>query len=440
MVDRLTRVRTCARSGAIAAMGAGLWLAAAGVRGEVRREVPRSGTLPAGVRSIVMTDESAITIMAQPTFEGAIAGRALPGALLPVFEARNGRGCRRLWLRVAENAWVCGDHGELSDAEPVGSREGQPRAGEVLPWSYAFASHDGTRAYRTLAAALRASSDPSDYEIWEANWGFATVGTTGEGASRVVRTYGGFFLRRSDLYRATPSEFAGGRFEDLAGTDPMVPFGWVALGGSRVYPAPSEHGAGEPIARLSLVHVYATREAGGRVWARIGPERWIRADHVRWIAPAPPPEDVDVRARERWIDVDLGSQTLIAYEGADPVYATMVSTGRGQFATRPGVFRIHSRYLAHTMDNTEATHLPNHYRLGDVPYVQYFDGDRGLHAVYWHDGFGVPRSHGCVNLAPRDALYLWRWTAHPLPQGWVSMNIPPGAGTLVRIRGRAPVE
>jgi lipoprotein-anchoring transpeptidase ErfK/SrfK len=143
-----------------------------------------------------------------------------------------------------------------------------------------------------------------------------------------------------------------------------------------------------------------------------------------------------VAARERWIDVDVASQTLLAYEGLEPVYATMVSTGGPRWETPPGVFRIWGRYLAQTMDNTEAVSLRSHYRFGEVPWVQFFDGSRGLHSVYWHDQFGHARSHGCVNLAPRDARWLFEFTSHPLPPGWSVRTIPAGEGSVVRVRGR----
>jgi lipoprotein-anchoring transpeptidase ErfK/SrfK len=311
-----------------------------------------------------------------------------------------------------------------------------PRDEDGLPWPYAFTARDHTRAYRTFEAAIEGSNDPSDFAEWEANWGFAVAETLGAGASRVVRTEHGFVLRRVDLYRANPTGFVGGAFWDLAGNTPGVPFGWVAIGATLAYAQPEESGHGTPIHRLSRVHVFAVHRArDGRSWARIGVDQWVEADHVRWITPAPPPAEVNVSARERWIDVDVASQTLVAYEGPDPVYATMVSTG-DRYPTQPGVFRIWGRFLAHTMDNTESAHLANHFRLGDVPYVQFFDHDRALHAVYWHDGFGVPRSHGCVNLSPRDAAFLFRFTQPPLPRGWMSRQIAPGAGTIVRVRGR----
>jgi lipoprotein-anchoring transpeptidase ErfK/SrfK len=69
----------------------------------------------------------------------------------------------------------------------------------------------------------------------------------------------------------------------------------------------------------------------------------------------------------------------------------------------------------------------------DVPFVQYFTEGFALHAAYWHDDFGTPRSHGCVNLAPVDAAWLFNWTTPEVPAGWhasLSLN----RGTLVHTR------
>ena len=58
------------------------------------------------------------------------------------------------------------------------------------------------------------------------------------------------------------------------------------------------------------------------------------------------------------------------------------------------------------------------FELRDIPYVQYFLEGYALHTAYWHDSFGLPRSHGCVNLAPEDAKRLFLWTDPPIPPGW----------------------
>jgi lipoprotein-anchoring transpeptidase ErfK/SrfK len=84
------------------------------------------------------------------------------------------------------------------------------------------------------------------------------------------------------------------------------------------------------------------------------------------------------------------------------------------------------------MDGDEDTAEP--IDLRDVPYIQYFHNGYALHGAYWHDSFGKVRSHGCVNLAPTDAAWLFEWTDPQVPQGWhAALN--KNAGTLVYIHG-----
>jgi lipoprotein-anchoring transpeptidase ErfK/SrfK len=76
------------------------------------------------------------------------------------------------------------------------------------------------------------------------------------------------------------------------------------------------------------------------------------------------------------------------------------------------------------------------FELRDVPWIQYFASGYALHGAYWHDVFGTPRSHGCVNLAPIDARYVFFWTSPDVPDGWHGINTGDafGDGTVVRIR------
>jgi lipoprotein-anchoring transpeptidase ErfK/SrfK len=75
------------------------------------------------------------------------------------------------------------------------------------------------------------------------------------------------------------------------------------------------------------------------------------------------------------------------------------------------------------------------YVLRDVPYIQYFASGYALHAAYWHDVFGTPRSHGCINLSPVDAHRVFLWTEPAVPEGWHAMNTGPelGEGTVIVI-------
>jgi hypothetical protein len=126
---------------------------------------------------------------------------------------------------------------------------------------------------------------------------------------------------------------------------------------------------------------------------------------------------------EKWIDVNLTKQTLLLYEGEKPVYATLISSGEAGLedpahttATKRGIFRIHTKHVTATMSSDEAG---EEFELRDVPYVQYFDKEGyALHGAYWHDRFGIPKSHGCINLAPEDARRIFYWTEPAVPVGW----------------------
>ena len=131
---------------------------------------------------------------------------------------------------------------------------------------------------------------------------------------------------------------------------------------------------------------------------------------------------------ERWLDVNITKQTLVAYEGERPVYATLISSGEAGLedhaastATKRGIFRIHTKHLSATMDSDE---VGEEFELRDVPYVQYFEEGYALHGAYWHDRFGTPKSHGCLNLAPEDARWVFAFTEPKVPAGWHSILLP----------------
>lgn len=126
---------------------------------------------------------------------------------------------------------------------------------------------------------------------------------------------------------------------------------------------------------------------------------------------------------EKWIDVNITKQTLVLYDGTRPVYATLISSGEAGLedpkkttATKRGIFRIHSKHVATTMESDE---VGEEFELRDVPYVEYFDDDgHAIHGAYWHDRFGIPKSHGCINLAPEDARRVFYFTDPPVPPHW----------------------
>lgn len=116
---------------------------------------------------------------------------------------------------------------------------------------------------------------------------------------------------------------------------------------------------------------------------------------------------LNIGRTEKWIDVNLSTQTLTAYEGDTIVYETLISSGLAQHATVTGQFRVWLRFEAQTMDGSR---LGYDYYLEDVPYVMYFFEDYALHGTFWHNNFGNPMSHGCVNMETGDAGWVFNWS------------------------------
>jgi lipoprotein-anchoring transpeptidase ErfK/SrfK len=159
---------------------------------------------------------------------------------------------------------------------------------------------------------------------------------------------------------------------------------------------------------------------GGVVYHQTSGGFWVRLAELKIARPSFP---TDLSANEKWIDVDLTRQQLVAFEGRRPVFATLISSGRRNpqdkehdFPTPPGSYRIREKHVTTTMDGDVASDGP--YSIEDVPWVMYFQGSYALHGAFWHDSFGNMRSHGCVNLSPEDARTLFGWTDPPLPPGW----------------------
>lgn len=136
-------------------------------------------------------------------------------------------------------------------------------------------------------------------------------------------------------------------------------------------------------------------------------------------------------SENKWIEVDLSIQKLYAHEGDKIIYEFPISSGLPWTPTVTGDFRIWAKVFAQRMKG-EGYDLPN------VPFVQYFYKAYGLHGAYWHNDFGKPRSHGCVNLRPSDAQILYYWTSPDMGDKKFMANITPESSTRVIIHGTTP--
>jgi lipoprotein-anchoring transpeptidase ErfK/SrfK len=165
--------------------------------------------------------------------------------------------------------------------------------------------------------------------------------------------------------------------------------------------------------------------ATGRQWYQAWDDKWKKhyyaaAEHVRLV----PDEELTplspgIPETEKRILVHLGGQYVTALEAGRPVFSARVSTGSifraGRYATPTGSFRTYFKRPTRHMASGDVA--ASGYDLPGVPWVSYINEDGiGFHGTYWHNEFGRPRSHGCINLTPQAAKWLYRWTlptVHP---------------------------
>ncbi|QQE63576.1 hypothetical protein GFS31_02430 [Leptolyngbya sp. BL0902] len=114
------------------------------------------------------------------------------------------------------------------------------------------------------------------------------------------------------------------------------------------------------------------------------------------------------QSNQRWLQVDLSSQRLYAWEGNTPVYAVIVSTGKPSTPTVRGVFAIQSMHRTARMRGAD-------YDVPNVPWTMYFYRGYAIHGAYWHHNFGTPVSHGCVNVAVDHAEWFFNWSSIGTP-------------------------
>jgi hypothetical protein len=135
---------------------------------------------------------------------------------------------------------------------------------------------------------------------------------------------------------------------------------------------------------------------------------------------------------QKHILVDLGTQTVTAFEGETPVLISRCASGAGDTKTPLGDFRTYHKGPSIHMTN-EGDVEEGIYDLPGVPWCSFFTGTGvAFHGTYWHNDYGRPRSHGCVNLPSMDAKFIYRWTSPVVPPGVDYLHLP-GQGTAVKV-------
>lgn len=355
-------------------------------------------------------------------FNGPIYAHAKADADISGYVRRNGRvpvsryvgseGCDHGgWYEVFDRGFVCtGDGflvGEKTEEIAPELRINPATVEQHLPYRYAKVDLD-TRHWASIPdpdAEGTRGAVPSGVHF------VAVDDVVHDRGRRFVRTLRGLHHRESDVTWLEPSTMHGERL----GEETKLPVAFVI--DEQVPLLRLEDGEVERVGsaeRFSRFHVAALEEVDGQRLVFADDGLAAPAEHVRIARRVRRPDDIPAGAK--WIHVDLDSQTLVAHEGGTPRLATLVSTGTPGHEPPVGVFRVHKRFISRTMSGDDETH--GSYEVQQVPWTMYYWGSLAIHGAYWHDEFGRVRSHGCTNVPPADARWLFYWSGPALPPGW----------------------
>ncbi len=303
----------------------------------------------------------------------------------------------------------------IAPAHPLPLQAVDPTLGQ-LPFYYIQSRGDGgTPLYTSVDDALKGQNA---YRTIEPGFVFFSWIERFEGDNSVAyMIVPGVYVRGDGMARLAAPSFHGLAFNHT----PSQPFAWVLAHADTRRTPGSNDLTGRSVERFQLVYIFDQQEVLGFTWYKIGSEDWVE-DHTVAVLTPDPNRPPDVQA-DRWISINLYEQTLAVYESGRLIYATLVSTGLDGWWTQPGTFQVYKKLEADPMAGSFTADRSDYYYLEDVPWILYFDQSRALHGAYWHNGYGYPRSHGCVNLSPADAHWLYDWADEGT---WVYVYDPTG--------------
>jgi hypothetical protein len=314
---------------------------------------------------------------------------------------------------------------------PLPIEELEVPEGAVTNYTFAYVADLPAHIYGHPAEA-EAQLPPKHSFLAGDNW-VSVMGKTEYNGEEWYEINPGEFMRAEHLRFANPSRFSGVILQE----QPQYPFAWI----NRYVDASATPGGpavGPGFNRYQMVTIYAHELLGDQLWYMVGPEQWVEQSNVSRVDVNPRPEGVG--EGEKWLEIDTFEQTLAAYEGDRMVFATLISSGRPETWTPEGLTRIWAKLPSAPMSNQDTGRdSPAWYYLEDVEWTQYFNGAYALHTAYWHNAFSFTRSHGCVNLAPLDARWLFQWTAPYVPEDSPGVYLGEQGGTWVWVHKSQPV-
>ncbi len=403
---------------------------------------------PEGTRSLQLV--RTVGVRLDPADDGKRIGTIAVDTRVAWKQTAKGKGCEKPWVEIQPHGWVCGDHMKPTNKAPGGQEVPHLERGEIVPGTYGKVTAPQAVTYTFEKAATKkkkgkkpAADDPPRLIEDAPIIGSLNVREYDELtiAGKIywkISQKDPEFVLKSSVTRHVPSTWGGTRLGDDTGW--QVPFAFVwPRGGMHTawtYAKPNAIVQRQLTARTPVPILGDATDKTGKIIAyRIGDSEWMNPADVRIFKPVAPPPLLE--PNERWIDIDLDAQILVAFEGDTAVYSTLVSSGAKDTPTETGLYRI---WLKESEADMKGLNGEDPYSVATVPWTEFFSPEKGLalHTAYWHDQFGRQRSHGCVNLAPRDARWLYFWSDPQVPPGWTSsVGVVELPGSIVRIRSAA---
>ena len=396
----------------------------------LKTPAPRDRAYAIGVRSVRFLRNA--EVRSEPRLDATKLGQVRSGTRSAIVRAQPGDGDCARWIAIAPRGWVCEDVLEPSEQPPsvtetvaLDSVPADDRA--LVPGVYGVVRGADVQAYSTKDDVAEGNG-----RVLDGPHSVRLVGGATVDGVRYYRTSQGDLIEATSIAHFSPSKFKG-----VVITDPDAMPAWVRRHDKPRDPILVRDAAGKITGKVAARAVVTIAELSpdgkrARITDADGDDGWVERRDLRATALTAPP--AGTAADEKWFDVDVEQQVLVAYEGDKPVYATMISSGKYQHDTPAIIARIASKHLTAHMVNPKGN---ERYSVADVPWTMYYDGNYALHTSYWHDGFGSVRSHGCINLSPRDARVLYHWSSPDVPPGWTAVyGDAAHPGSLVRVRSR----
>jgi hypothetical protein len=358
-------------------------------------------------------------VMARPSFVAPLAGHVLRGARIGVrgeIKVPNARFCAsKTYYALDPFGWICSSETRPTTATATTAPVLQLQPNSPLPYRYAMVLVE-EGSYLPMWGSLQQLHEHAEPERQLGRGD--TIALTAQLEQFEGQNY---YITVDDKVVPTRSTHIVENYSQWQGVEitpeTHMPFAWVNPPKAPIFDAPDGKKIEDSPQRTRL-DILEEQLVGKNKWLRVGEGRWIRDKHVNEVRKIERPTGTGTNLQ--WFDVDLGEQVVVAYKNDLPVYATLTSTGRSPNNTPRGNYPIWGKVTAITMKSQEYDDIP--YYVNRVPWVMFFQAHNALHGAYWHDRFGQTKSHGCVNLAPRDAKYLFEWLAPNLPPGWTSVR------------------